>query len=85
MYSYTIAKEVDDVAFKKTCKAIETSGLNFVKSNLLEDVDGTLIQVYKMDGKEIKVMNDYEIDAMYVDSDISLDNIPLDYILKYTT
>ena len=42
------------------------------KEKLLEDVDGTAIQFYHFDSKTIKVCNDFEIDAVYVDSEIEL-------------
>lgn len=43
------------------------------KERLLEDVDETQIQIYHGSSGEIKVVNDYEVDAVYVDSEVSLD------------
>ena len=42
---------------------------------MLVDVDGSQIQVYKTPSGEIVVFNDYEVDAVYVDSDVNLDKI----------
>ena len=52
--------------------AIESHFTGIVKEKLLEDVDGTAIQFYHFDSKTIKVCNDFEIDAVYVDSEIEL-------------
>ena len=38
-------------------------------------MDGTLIQIYKVAGGEIVVFNDYEIDAVFVDSDVDLGDV----------
>lgn len=75
MFSYTIAKEADNVAFEKACERIEAKIENIQKCKLLIDVDGTLIQKYEIDSKKIKVVNDYEVDAVYVEAEISLDDI----------
>ena len=42
------------------------------KEKLLIDVDGSLIQVYYTDSKKIKVLNDYEVDAVYIESEKEL-------------
>lgn len=43
-----------------------------VKGKFLHDVDDTKIQFYSIAGKEVKVVNDFDVDAVYVDSDIEL-------------
>lgn len=73
MFTYNISKIADNKAFKDACTKIEDSKLELVKDTPLVDVDGTVIQIYKSDGKKIKVYNDYEVDAVYIDSDIDLD------------
>lgn len=75
MFSYNIAKTANPDAFKKACKDIETAFNNIEKETLLEDVDGTQIQIYTAPDGKIKVYNDYEVDAVYADSDLSLENI----------
>lgn len=73
MYSYNIAKNADKKAFKNVCNLIETNHKGIEKEQLLVDVDGSQIQIYNSPGGKIKVYNDYEVDAVYVDSEISLD------------
>lgn len=75
MYSYNIAKNADEKAFSQTCSAIELSIGGIKKEELLTDVDGSQIQVYSTGTSKIKVYNDYEIDAVYADSDIDLSGI----------
>lgn len=75
MFSYNIAKTADTEAFKRACANIEAKVRNAEKEELLIDVDGTLIQIYNTAGGRIKIVNDYEVDAVYADSDICLTNV----------
>ena len=75
MFSYTIEKSANARAFARTCRMIESNFSGIRKEPLLEDVDGTTIQVYRHNGKKIKVYNDYEVDAVYIDSEIELKNV----------
>ena len=75
MFSYNIAKNADQNAFFNTCSLIEENVKDFTKEDLLEDVDGTQIQIYKTPEGKIKVYNDYEVDAVYVDSEKDLKEI----------
>ena len=53
-----------------------SGGEEFHKNEkLLEDVDGTQIQIYNTPDGKIKVFNDYEVGAVYVDSEIELKEI----------
>ena len=72
MYSYTVKKTADEKAFFLACRAIEREVSGLRKERLLEDVDGTQIQIYYAPKGEIKVVNDYEVDAVYVDSEVRL-------------
>ena len=54
---------------------IESKAKDIKKEKNLEDVDGTLIRIYITPSGKIKVYNDYEVDAVYVDSDVKLDHI----------
>ena len=77
MYSYTISKEPSNELFLKTCKLIE-SGLQYLeKEKMLIDVDGSCIQKYHIPQGIIKVCNDFEVYALYIDSDIDLENVIL--------
>ena len=75
MFSYNIAKEADNKAFQSACVAIEANIKDLEKEKLLIDADGTLVQIYHVQGRKIKVVNDYEVDAVYADSDVNLSNI----------
>lgn len=72
MFSYTVEKNASKQTFEMVCRRIESHFTGIVKEKLLEDVDGTAIQFYHFDSKTIKVCNDFEIDAVYVDSEIEL-------------
>lgn len=71
MFSYTISNKADNNYFKKICQIIENE-LEVTKHRLLIDVDGSLIQKYCYKNKSIKVYNDYEIYAVYIESEIDL-------------
>ena len=75
MYSYTISKEADEKQFERACGLVESQIQESTKEELLEDVDGTQIQIYKTNGGKIKVVNDYDVDAVYIDSEILIDGI----------
>ena len=57
MYHYSICTIADEVIFQKQCRALETHLPHLVKDELLEDVDGSLMQRYWLDGKMIRVYN----------------------------
>lgn len=72
MFDYNIHKENSPEVFKHTCNSIEKAFPNATKSTLLVDVDGSTIQTYTQDGKDIDVYDDYEVGAVYVKSEIKL-------------
>lgn len=75
MFSYNIAKNADKKAFDHACALIEAKANNIKKETILVDVDGTQIQIYNTPSGSIKVYNDYDVDAVYVDSELNLDHI----------
>ena len=75
MFSYNVARCADQTAFLRACALLESGIKELQKMPLLTDVDGTQIQVYCVQGKRIKVVNDYEVDAVYVESEVELDGI----------
>ena len=77
MYSYNISKEVDEIAFQDACRLIGENVQGICETYCLEDVDGTQIQVYKTSNGEITIFNDYEVGAVYANSDLNLDLIVL--------
>lgn len=75
MFNYTVAKEADNTAFLSVCEKIEKEIKPLKKEKLLVDVDGSLIQIYYTENKKIKVLNDYEVDAVYVESEADLTGV----------
>lgn len=74
-YDYTVHTEASNSAFKNACIRIEKYCPDCKKERLLVDVDGSLLQNYSLGRKTICVQNDYYVDAVYVQSDIPLDEL----------
>ena len=72
MFDYTICSENNIEEFKKVCLRIEKTFPEVEKLLLLEDVDGSSVQTYVKDGKDIDVHNDYEIGAVFIRSEIDI-------------
>lgn len=72
-YSYNICNQPDDELFYKQCAALEKYIPGLTKEILLNDVDGSLIQIYYHEKGEMIVFNDYYIGALYIDSDFDID------------
>ena len=72
-FNYTIYKVPSEEYFKKQCEAIENHIPNLTKEKLLEDVDGSLIQIYHHDKGIIGVYNDCIVNCLYVESDFDLE------------
>ena len=51
---------------------LETHLPHLVKDELLEDVDGSLMQRYWLDGKMIRVYNSNDIHSVYIESEVEL-------------
>ena len=75
MFSYNVSKNADKKAFASICSSIESSINIEKKEKCLIDVDGSQIQIYKTAEGNIKVFNDYEVDAVYIDSEVNLEKI----------
>ena len=75
MYDYNIWTENSPQKFKNICKIIEIEFPNIEKEELLIDVDGSTIQTYRQHGKTINVFDDYDIGAVFVKSEIDLNEI----------
>ena len=75
MYSYNIYADANHAQFICTCSAIENAVQISTKEKLLIDVDGSEIQIYHTPHGEIRVFNDYEVGAVYVDSDFELNEL----------
>lgn len=85
MYSYTISKEPNNALFLRICAQIEKHISGSTKDELLIDVDGCCSQTYHFSQGKIKVCNDYEVYALYVDSDIDLSDILKEYMVMGET
>jgi len=75
IYDYTICPDNSPQEFNEFCKKIEKEFPHLHKNRLLIDVDGSTIQTYKYNGKDIDIYDDYDIGAVYVKSEINLDNL----------
>ena len=75
MFTYNISKTASNKAFKSTCSAIESKLTSIEKADLITDVDGSQVQIYNTKDGKIKVCNDYEVFAVYVDSEVNVTDI----------
>lgn len=73
-FSYTVSLEADCEVFLETCRRIEAHFPDIVKEKLLIDVDGSCYQIYHTEHGRIDVDSDCFIDAVYVDSEVCLDD-----------
>ena len=74
-YDYTIRKNNSPKSFKMACAAIENKYPELKKDDLLVDVDGSTIQIYGEEPKEVIVYDDYDVGAVFVKSDIDLSEL----------
>lgn len=74
IYGYTLAMSADPVVFMKACHTLEQQGI-YPAGELLEDVDGSLIRYYSYHQQKIRVASDYEIDAVFIDSQVNLSEV----------
>ena len=72
-YSYNICDSPDYEIFKKQCLALEAHIPNITTVKRLTDVDGSETQIYEKDGKRIAVKNSFYVGALFIESDIQLE------------
>ena len=82
MFDYTILPYADDKIFNKALNLFESKFPDVQKEELLVDVDDTAIQIYVNNDKHIKFYNDYEVVAVYIESDIDLSDIDFKSVLN---
>lgn len=76
MFTYNISKVADNNAYKKVCASIVSGLANIKTVQSATDVDGSNVMEFTTDdGKTITAFNDYEVDAVYVDSEVDLSKI----------
>jgi len=71
-YIYTICDVPSEEYFKKQCEAIEKSFTGLKKARLIEDIDGSSLQIYHHEKGDIKICNDYYDNCLYIESDFNL-------------
>lgn len=71
-YEYTIYTVPDEEIYRKQCEAIERYIPDLRKEKELHDVDDSRIQIYWHGKNEIRVLNDYYIGGVFVESDFDL-------------
>lgn len=75
-YIYNIAKEYDREVFTKTVAQLEKNTINIESSEYIEELlDGDQIQIIKTPEGQVKVINDFMVGAVWVESEINLDDI----------
>ena len=82
MFDYTILPYADYKIFNNALNLFESKFPDVQKEELLVDVDDTAIQIYVNNDKRIKFYNDYEVDAVYIESDIDLSDIDFKSVLN---
>lgn len=74
MYSYNICEEANSAEFNKACD-LKEKYFSFHKQYPLIDVDRSIIQEYVSGNMMVKAFKDYEVDAVYIESNTELNNI----------
>ena len=72
LYNYTICDRFNEDIFNRQFAALEAHIPNIIKKELLHDVDDSKFQYYSIDGKDLRVCNSFDINAVLIDSDIDL-------------
>lgn len=75
MFDCTIARKNDVDAFNKAVMLLDKAFPDAKKEKLLIDVDGTLLQIYHLSDGYIKVCDDYDVGAVFVESDHDLSSL----------
>jgi len=73
MYDYNICTEADVKLFEGQCRALERHIPGIRREQRLKDVDGTIVQEYRIGRDKVTVHNDETVGALYVRSDIPLE------------
>ncbi len=75
MFEYTVYRDNSAKEFKRACAVIEQHYPDAKKGELLIDVDGSVVQTYTHQEKDIDIYDDYDIGIVYVKSEIDLSHI----------
>ena len=72
MFRYVIHTDNSPKIFKETCKRVKEIFPDATEQKLLVDVDGSTIQTFTQEGKDIDVFDDYDIGIVFVQSEIEI-------------
>jgi hypothetical protein len=75
MFEYNVFPNNSTFEFEKACQKIEHIFPKADKKDILIDVDGTKIQTYTYNGKDIDVYDDYDVGAVFIKSEMELNSI----------
>ena len=73
-FSYTLSMTAAPDVFRDACIKLEQHGAS-KENELLEDVDGSLMLKYRLNGKNVRIDCNVEVDAVFIDSQVDLSNI----------
>ena len=75
-YSYNIAREFDTEAFWRVVTKLDEILPDNTEQKFIEDfLDGSLLKIYRIEGRVIRVDCDWDIGAVFIDSEINLDAV----------
>lgn len=75
-YSYNISREFDTESFWQVVNKLDAILPDDTQQEFIEDfLDGSLLKIYRIDGHAIRVDCDWDIGAVFIDSEINLDAI----------
>jgi len=74
MFEYLICNNPNEEIFYKQCAALEKHIPGLKKEESLQDVDNSLIQVYWFKNKKIKVLNDFYLNMVHIESEIDIES-----------
>ena len=78
-YTYNIATKFDPNAFWRIVEKMDATFPDETIQHFFEDfLDGSLLKTYRVDGRLIRVECDWDIGAVFVDSEVNLDTIICD-------
>ncbi len=72
MYEYLISRQNSPELFKRACDILRNKFPYAKKHKLLVDVDGSTIQTFTVNGKDIDVFDAYDYGTVFIKSEIDL-------------
>ena len=72
-YNYSICNQPDEDIFHRQCAALVKYIPGLEPERLLQDVDGTLIQIYHHRRGDLLVWNDMQVGGVYIESDFDIE------------